>query len=392
MDRRAVTVLGSTGSVGVSTLDVIARHPDRYRVFALTANANVALLAEQCARFRPDYAVVADTDRVGAAKEHITGTRVLGGAEALARVAADARCDTVLAAIAGSIGLAPTLAAVRAGKRVLLANKEALIMAGPVFMRAVDESEAELLPVDSEHNGVFQCLGQHPCRADAVEKIVLTASGGPFLDAPRESLAAVTPEQACAHPNWDMGAKISVDSATLMNKGLEVIEACLLFKLAPARVEAVIHPQSLLHALVVFKDGSVVAQMGQPDMRIPIACALAWPGRIGSGVGTLDLARCNALELRAIDEDRFPCFRLAYQALRAGHAAVIALNAANEIAAGEFLAGRLRFDRIPELVRETLEAAEKAGGTRAIDSLETVIEVDSAARELARTIARLKVV
>ncbi len=392
MKQRAITVLGATGSVGVSTLDVIARHPGRYRVFALTAHTNVALLGEQCARFKPDYAVVADATRVDALRRRLgkLRTQVLGGADALTQVAADERCSTVLAGIVGSVGLAPTLAAVRAGKRVLLANKEALVMAGPLFMRAVRENNAVLLPVDSEHNGVFQCLAQCAGRdsgqplSQAVAKIVLTASGGPFLDAPPDSLAAVTPEQACAHPNWDMGAKISVDSATMMNKGLEVIEACRLFELPPAQVEVVIHPQSVLHAMVAFKDGSVVAQMAQPDMRVPIACALAWPERIESGVGALDLARCNALHLREVDEQRFPCLALAYRAMHAGDAAVVALNAANEVAVAEFLAGHLRFDRISGVVRETLDAT----AVQPVDTLEAVTAADSAARKKARTAVR----
>ena len=240
---------------------------------------------------------------------------MLAGAAALEQVASDERCDTVIAGIAGSVGLAPTLAAVRAGKRVLLANKEALIMAGPLFMREVKEHGTVLLPVDSEHNGLFQCLGR--ARGTEVEKVVITASGGPFLDVPVESLAAMTPEQACAHPNWDMGAKISVDSATMMNKGLEVIEACWLFDLTPEQVEVVVHPQSVLHAIVAFRDGSMLAQMAQPDMRVPIACALAWPDRIESGVGLLDLARCGELQLREVDQEKFPCLPLAYRALRA---------------------------------------------------------------------------
>ena len=279
MGRREITILGATGSVGTNALDVIARHPGSYRVFALTARTNVELLAEQCARFTPDYAVVADAGRLDEAKARMAGlkTQVLAGADAVEQVASDDRCDVVIAGIVGSVGLAPTLAAVRAGKRVLLANKEALVMAGSLFMREVEASGAVVLPVDSEHNGIFQCLGRE--RTEAVEKIILTASGGPFLNAPVESLAAVTPAQACAHPNWDMGAKISVDSATLMNKGLEVIEACWLFGLAPEQVEVVVHPQSILHAMVAFKDGSILAQMAQPDMRVPIACALAWPER-----------------------------------------------------------------------------------------------------------------
>ena len=383
MQRRTITILGATGSVGVSALDVIARHADNYRVFALTANASVELLAEQCARFEPDYAVIADAAQLGALKARIAAskTEALAGADALSRVASDRRCDTVLAGIVGAAGLTPTWSAVTAGKRVLLANKEALIMAGALFMREAERSGATLLPVDSEHNGVFQCLDriERPWSA-AVEKIVLTASGGPFLDAPPESLAQVTPEQAVAHPNWEMGAKISVDSATMMNKGLEVIEACWLFDLAPEQVEVVVHPQSVVHAMVVFRDGSVIAQMARPDMRVPIACALAWPERIDSGVGALDFSRGVELQLREVDEEKFPCLPLAYRALRAGETAVIALNAANEVAVAEFLTGRLRFDRIAEVVQATLDAVE----TRPVKTLEAVIAADTAARQRAR--------
>ena len=386
MERREITILGATGSVGTNALDVIARHPESYRVFALTARANVELLAEQCARFTPDYAVVADAGRLDEAKARMAGlkTQVLAGADAIEQVASDDRCDVVIAGIVGSVGLAPTLAAVRTGKRVLLANKEALVMAGSLFMREVEASGAVVLPVDSEHNGIFQCLGRE--RTEAVEKIILTASGGPFLNAPVESLAAVTPAQACAHPNWDMGAKISVDSATLMNKGLEVIEACWLFGLAPEQVEVVVHPQSILHAMVAFKDGSILAQMAQPDMRVPIACALAWPERIASGVGPLDFSRVAKLELLEVDERKFPCLPLAYRALRAGAAAMIALNAANEVAVGEFLAGRLRFDRIPAVVEAVVAAA--GGAEQPLDRLEAIVAADSAARERARTAIR----
>ena len=385
MGKRKITVLGSTGSVGTSALDVIARHPEHYHVFALTTHVKIESLAEQCERFKPDYAVVADLEQLDAAKALLmrgSKTQMLAGAGALEQVASDPGCDTVIVGISGAISLMPTLAAVRAGKRVLLANKEGLIVAGALLMREARKSGAALLPVDSEHNGVFQCLGQTP--GAALEKIVLTASGGPFLDQPKESLAAVTPAQACAHPNWDMGAKISVDSATMMNKGLEVIEACRLFELPPQRVEVLVHPQSIVHAMVAFKDGSVLAQMAQPDMRVPIACALAWPERIESGVGCLDLARCSDLQFQEVDEEKFPCLPLAYQALRAGDAAVIALNAANEIAVAEFLSKRLRFDRIVEVVRDVVEAVE----AQAVDSLDAVIAADSAAREAARAAIR----
>ncbi len=382
MDKRVITVLGATGSVGVSALDVIARHADRYRVFALTAHTNVELLAEQCARFKPACAVVADAAHLDAAKECLRGlpTQALAGAAALEQVAADERCDTVIAGITGAVGLAPTLAAVRAGKRVLLANKEALVMAGALFMRAVKDSGAVLLPVDSEHNGVFQCLAQAP--AAAVEKIILTASGGPFLDTPASALATVTPAQACAHPNWDMGAKISVDSATMMNKGLEVIEACWLFDLSPEQIEVLVHPQSVLHAMVVLKDGSVLAQLAQPDMRVPIACALAWPERIASGVSALDFTRGVQLQLQAVDEGKFPCLALAWRALRAGGTAIIALNAANEVAVAEFLAGRLRFDQIAEVVQTVVDATK----AQPADSLAAITAADAAARTQARAV------
>ena len=384
MDKRVVTVLGATGSVGRSALDVIARHREDYRVFALTAYGNVKLLIEQCACFQPDYAVVADDTQLEEAGELLHGlkTRVLAGADALRQVASDERCNTVLAAIAGAIGLAPTLAAVRAGKRVLLANKEALIMAGSLMMREARTSGAVLLPLDSEHSGIFQCLNGLPeGRSSAYpEKVILTASGGPFLNTPRAALSSVTPQQACAHPNWDMGAKISVDSATMMNKGLEVIEACCLFDLSPDQVEVIVHPQSVVHAMVSFKDGSVLAQMGCPDMRTPIACALAWPERIESGVGGLALEQLGELQFQAVDEEQFPCLPLALQALRTGAAAVIALNAANEVAVEAFLAGGLRFDRIIDVVRVVVESS----GGSTVDTLDAAIRIDAEARTQAR--------
>ena len=384
MEKRTITVLGSTGSVGVSALEVIAHHADYYRIFALTAQRNIQLLATQCARFRPDYAVVADPAQLDAAKvlippEH---TKLMAGTEALERVAAAECCDTVLAGISGSAGLASTLAAVRAGKRVLLANKEALVMAGALLMRSVEESGAVLLPVDSEHNAVFQCLW-HAQPAE-VEKIILTASGGPFLDTPIHSLATVTPAQACAHPNWDMGNKISVDSATMMNKGLEVIEACWLFGLPPEKVEVIIHPQSVLHAMVAFKDGSVVAQMSRPDMRVPISYALAWPARISSGVDTLDIRRCGDLQLRAVDHQKFPSVALAYRCIQAGDTAVIALNAANEVAVEAFMDERLRYDRIVPLVQTVVDQTTAAP----VVSIEEVIAADAKAREIAHALVQ----
>ena len=384
MEKRTITVLGSTGSVGVSALEVIARHTGYYRVFALTAQRNIELLAAQCARFHPDYAVVADPARLGAAQALMPRgrTQLLAGAEALKRVAAAPCCDTVLAGISGSAGLASTLAAVRAGKRVLLANKEALVMAGALLMDSVEESGAVLLPVDSEHNAVFQCLWQ--AQPVEVEKIILTASGGPFLDTPIESLATVTPEQACAHPNWDMGVKISVDSATMMNKGLEVIEACRLFGLPPDKVEVVVHPQSVLHAMVAFRDGSVLTQMSRPDMRVPISYALAWPERISSGVDTLDIRRCRDLQLREVDHEKFPSVALAYRCMRAGDTAIIALNAANEVAVEAFVAGRLRYDRIVTVVQAVVDKTEVAP----VADIEEVIAADARAREAAHTMVQ----
>lgn len=383
---KGITVLGSTGSIGVSTLDVIARHPDRYRVVALTANGQVERMVEQCLAMRPEFAVMADADAAQRLADqlrgHGSGTTVLAGAEALERVAALPQVDYVMAAIVGAAGLKPTLAAARAGKRVLLANKEALVMSGRIFMDEVRRSGAELLPIDSEHNAVFQCMPPDFGRGLAnvgVRRILLTASGGPFRDTPLEALARVTPEQAVAHPNWSMGRKISVDSATMMNKGLEVIEACWLFDTRPADIQVVLHPQSVIHSLVEYVDGSVLAQLGNPDMRTPIAHALAWPERIESGVSSLDLFEVARLDFRAPDLQRFPCLRLAVAAMEAGGTAPAVLNAANEVAVEAFLDRRVRFTAIPAIIEATLEAV--AG--READSLEAILAADAAAREAA---------
>jgi 1-deoxy-D-xylulose-5-phosphate reductoisomerase len=374
-----LAILGATGTIGTSTLDVVARHPGRYRVFALTANAAAEQLAELCRRYRPRYAVLSGVkeDRGLRARFSEFHTELLFGAEALEAVARHPETQAVMAGIVGAAGLASTLAAARAGKRVLLANKEALVMAGPLVMRAARDSGAQMLPVDSEHNAVFQCLGssKSPCR------IILTASGGPFRSMPAQSLDAVTPEQACAHPNWVMGRKISVDSATMMNKGLEVIEASWLFDLPPERIEVLIHPQSIVHALVEYADGSVIAQLSNPDMRVPIANALAYPERIESGAQSLDLVAVGSLAFEKPDLARFPCLALAGAALRAGGTAPAVLNAANEIAVEAFLAGRLRFTGIGEVIAETLEAVP----ARAADGLGEVMEADARARREAHT-------
>jgi 1-deoxy-D-xylulose 5-phosphate reductoisomerase len=392
-----VTVLGSTGSIGVSTLDVIARHPDRLAVHALTARSRMELLAQQAARHRAPVVVVPDDAaraRFVAAWPDGAGQlpEIRVGAEALAQTAADPDSQAVMAAIVGAAGLPSALAAARAGKRVLLANKEALVAAGPVFMRAVRESKAELLPIDSEHNAIFQCL-PHGSRASApqapapgVRRLVLTASGGPFRTRDWEELHAVTPDQACAHPNWSMGRKISVDSATMFNKGLEVIEAHWLFAMPPARIEVLVHPQSVVHSMVEYEDGSVLAQLGQPDMRTPIAYGLGFPHRLDSGVGPLDLARHGRLDFEAPDPRRFPCLGLAFAALHAGQAACIALNAANEVAVEAFLQGRLGYTRIPALVDAVLQwQAGRPSAT--LETLDDVLALDAEARARAHDVA-----
>jgi len=382
-----VTVLGATGSIGASTLDVLARHPERYRVFALTAHAGADALLELCRRHRPRYAVLSGiaADRALAEQFSQAGSELLFGAAALELVVADPACRTVMAAIVGAAGLAATLAAARAGKRVLVANKEALVMAGELFMRTARESGAEILPVDSEHNAVFQCFSAKK----SIRKIILTASGGPFRALPLDKLGGVTPDQACAHPNWVMGRKISVDSATMMNKGLEVIEARWLFDLEPERIEVVIHPQSIVHSMVEYLDGSVIAQMSNPDMRVPIAHALGYPERIASGAQPLDLTVMKSLSFERPDEQRFPCLPLAYAALRAGGTAAAALNAANEVAVEAFLQGRLPFTAIPAVIEDTLNDFSASSGT----DLASVLAADADARRaaasrVARTLGR----
>lgn len=386
-----VTVLGSTGSIGVSTLDVLSRHPSRFQVVALTAHRDLEQLEAQCRRFRPRLAVMADPYAARALEDRLAADRldiqVLAGVEGLTEAASRADVDYVMAAIVGAAGLLPTLAAARAGKRVLLANKEALVMAGSLFMDTARRAGATLLPIDSEHNALFQCLpadfnrGLEPV---GVNRIILTASGGPFRDTPLDQLADVTPEQACAHPNWEMGRKISVDSATMMNKGLEVIEACWLFGARPDQVEVLIHPQSLIHSLVQYRDGSLLAQLGNPDMRTPIAHALAWPERMSSGVVDLDLAQVAKLEFSLPDTRRFPCLDLAYAALNAGGTAPAILNAANEVAVSAFLDGRIRFSQIAPVVATTLDRMSP----RAVEDLDLLLATDQAARTIAEQALR----
>ena len=379
---KTVALLGATGSIGGSTLDVVARHPDRFRVGALTANGRVDELLALCERFRPDVAVVADEAAWPALREGLAArglaTRALAGAAALEEVAADPANDTVVAAIVGAAGMASTLAAARAGKRILLANKESVVLAGDLLLQAAREGGATLLPVDSEHNAIFQCLPADGGR-QGVRRLLLTASGGPFRGRRREELAAVTPAQACAHPNWSMGPKISVDSATLMNKGLEVIEARHLFGLPPERIEVVVHPQSVIHSLVDYVDGSVLAQLGNPDMRTALAHGLAWPERIESGVAPLDLPALARFDFEKPDLDAFPCLALAYRALAAGGSAPAALNAANEVAVSAFLQGKLGFLDIPALIQACLDA--HPGGPA--ESLEHLLETDADTRRRA---------
>ena len=381
-----VCILGSTGSIGLSTLEVLVRHPKRYRVVALTANRDVQRMESQCLRFRPELAVMADPAAARELERRLGGklpeTRVLAGPKGLVEAAALNSAAYVMAAIVGAAGLLPALAAVEAGKRVLLANKEALVLSGQLFMDAAARHGAALLPIDSEHNAVFQCMPADFGRGlerVGVSRILLTASGGPFRDTPLEQLERVTPDQACAHPNWDMGRKISVDSATMMNKGLELIEACWLFSTPPERVRVVLHPQSVIHSLVQYVDGSVLAELGNPDMRTPIAHALAWPERIESGVAELDLFEVARLDFRAPDLRRFPCLELAYRAIDSGGTAPAVLNAANETAVEAFLAGRIGFTRIANVVAETLDALpiEPAEG------LEMLLETDHRARGIA---------
>jgi 1-deoxy-D-xylulose-5-phosphate reductoisomerase len=384
---QSITVLGATGSIGVSTLDVIARHPDRYRVFALTAHGRVDELAEQCIRFTPEVAVVATAEAASQLSARLKSagltTQVEYGEQALCDVSSADACTTVMAAIVGAAGLAPTMAAAQAGKKVLLANKEALVISGQLFMDAVAASGSVLLPIDSEHNAIFQCLPlnyQRQLGHHGIRKILLTASGGPFLDRDVSTLDQVTPEQAVAHPNWSMGRKISVDSATMMNKGLEVIEAHWLFGAAPSQIEVVIHPQSVIHSMVSYADGSVLAQLGNPDMRTPIAHALAYPDRIESGVDTVDLTRIAQLNFRPPDYLRFPCLKLAFDALHAGGSAAAVLNATNEVAVDAFLNRQIGFRKIPELIDAVLNRLP----VEPVTDLGAVLAMDKSARLLAR--------
>lgn len=383
-----ITILGATGSIGVSTLDVLARHPERYRVYALTAHSRVDVLAAQCEKFRPKVAVVGSPEAARSLQamlaEKGVSTEVTYGEAALCSVASADGCDVVMAAIVGAAGLSPTLAAARAGKKVLLANKEALVMSGRLFMDAIAASGATLLPIDSEHNAIFQCLPQSYGRLPSghgVSKILLTASGGPFLARAVDTLEDVTPEEAVAHPNWVMGRKISVDSATMMNKGLEVIEAHWLFGAESSQIEVVIHPQSVIHSMVSYVDGSVLAQLGNPDMRTPIAHALAYPERIISGVGAVDLVQIGQLVFQRPDFQRFPCLKLAYEALEAGGTAPAILNAANEVAVEAFLNRKIGFREIDRLIARVMEKLP----CDQITDIDALLEQDREARSVAQT-------
>jgi len=381
-----ITVLGSTGSIGTNTLDVVARHPDRFRIVALTANTQVDLLFQQCIQFKPNYAVMLEEEPAVRLRERVKDsslkTEVLSGASALEQVASMPEVDTVMAAIVGAAGLRPTLAAAHAGKRILLANKETLVMAGNVFMDAIHASGSVLLPIDSEHNAVFQALPHGyngNLHGNGVRRILLTASGGPFRNTPLSELEHVTPEQACAHPNWVMGRKISVDSASMMNKGLEVIEAHWLFNAGADEIQVVIHPQSMIHSLVEYVDGSVLAQLGNPDMRTPIAYGLAYPDRIDAGVEPLDLFKVATMDFVAPDFKRFPCLALAYNALRAAGTAPAVLNAANEVAVAAFLDKQIPFLSIPRVIETVLEGLPVVH----VNSLEDVLAADIEARNAA---------
>ena len=383
---KGITILGSTGTIGVNTLDVIARHPQRYRVIALTANTGVELLFKQCMQYEPEYAAMVDescaTQLEQKIKQSGKSITVLSGIEGLEFVASLAQIDFVMAAIVGAAGLLPTLAAARAGKRILLANKEALVMSGAIFMDEIKTHGAELLPIDSEHNAIFQCMPADISKGlknNGIEKILLTASGGPFRTTPIEQLHSITPEQAVAHPNWVMGRKISVDSATMMNKGLEVIEACWLFDTSHEMIQVVLHPQSIIHSMVSYNDGSVLAQMGNPDMRTPIAHALAWPQRIESGVEPLDLFAVAKLEFEQPDFARFPCLAMAYESLKMGGTATTILNAANEIAVQAFLNEQLKFTGIAKVIEKTLQTLS----IQQAKDLEIILTADQQARQTA---------
>lgn len=391
---KGICILGATGSIGVNTLDVAARHPEKYKIVALSANSQVDRLVEQCEQYNPEYAVMASESAAEELsvklKTKNSTVQVLSGIDGLETIASLPQVDYVMAAIVGAAGLKPTLAAARSGKRILLANKEALVMSGQIFMDEVKKNNAELLPIDSEHNAIFQCLPENyenGLQKSGITKILLTGSGGPFRTKALSELKNVTPDEACAHPNWSMGRKISVDSATMMNKGLEIIEACWLFNTTPDDIQVVVHPQSVIHSMVQYADGSVLAQLGQPDMRTPIAHALAWPERIESGVKKLDFFDITKLEFEKPDYERFPCLRLAEESIRKGGTAPAILNAANEIAVASFLDGELSFVDIPYIVEQTLDNLESRSAT----SLTEILEDDLAARKEAEHLIQLRV-
>ena len=396
--QQGIAILGSTGSIGISTLDVVSRHPKEFRVVALSANTQSERLLEQCCRYHPEYAVMSNADSAADLETKLAkrglSTKVLAGEQGLTEIASLTQVDAVMAAIVGAAGLVPSLAAAEAGKKVLLANKEALVMSGALFMNAISRHNAQLLPIDSEHNAIFQCMPAgfqnklspgsdtelgRGLKTLGVKRIMLTASGGPFLNSDLSTLGQVTPDQACAHPKWKMGRKISVDSATLMNKGLEVIEACWIFDSKPEDIEVVVHPQSVIHSMVEYVDGSVLAQLGNPDMRTPIAHALAWPNRMTSGVSSLDMIKTAKLEFEKPDFEKFPCLRLAYEAISAGGTAPAILNAANEIAVDNFLNGNLAYLDIAKVVEKTLEKTT----IREFNDLPSLLEEDAKARLLA---------
>ena len=384
-----ITILGSTGSIGVNTLDVLSLHPDRFEVFALSAAVQVDLMLAQCRRFKPVFAVMASAPHgsllAEKIRDHQLPTQVLSGPAALEMIASHESVDAVMAAIVGAAGLPPCMAAVMAGKRLLLANKEALVVGGEVFMQAVRQGGAQLLPIDSEHSAIFQSLPEDPSTwADRVEKIILTASGGPFRERDPDTLQHVTPDQACAHPNWVMGRKISVDSATMMNKALEVIEASYLFGLSPRQIEVVIHPQSIIHSMVQYRDTSVVAQLGTPDMRVPIAYGLAWPGRIASGAKALDFRALAQMTFDTPDPRRFPGLALAWEVLGGPTGSTAVLNAANEVAVAAFLAGQIRFDQIHRVNREALDSVKLS----AVSGIEDLLRIDQQTRDTAQQLVK----
>jgi len=387
---KGICILGATGSIGVSTLDVVARHADLYKVVALTANTNIDALYEQCLEHHPEYVVVVDENSAQKFKEKLKNSivsdiKVLSGVKSLEYVATLDNVESVMAAIVGAAGLLPSLAAAKAGKTILLANKEALVMSGDIFMQAVAKSGAQLLPIDSEHNAIFQCMPagyKSGMQTKQARRILLTASGGPFREMPIAQMAHVTPEQAVAHPNWDMGRKISVDSATMMNKGLEMIEACILFAMTPDQIQVVIHPQSVIHSMVDYVDGTVLAQMGNPDMRVPIAYSMAWPERFDSGVEPLNIFDVRRMDFEEPNLERFPCLRLAYQAINKGGTMPTVLNAANEIAVDAFLNEQIRFTDIPVIIAQCMEKFE----VKPADTLDIILEADQQARLVSRQI------